>query len=166
MLLYFGLVSFALISCGPQMLGIVRVYPDWKTRPAQSIIVRGTARCIHPCHGGESECPSELQQSLPHSLLETRHPGWLHNFCFPCPLNLQLLVQELVVASSHTDTRLVCNDGQLLHNRLTVWLLLPALRHCPAFLQEDECFVVLLPDFSVSEVRNGSKIMSHVFGHR
>jgi len=35
---------------------------------------------------------------------------------------------------------------------LTVWLLLPALRQCPAFLQEDECFVVLLPDFSVSEV--------------
>ena len=68
-----------------------------------------------------------------------------------------------MVASSHTDTRLVCNDGQLLHNRLTVWLLLPALRHCPAFLQEDECFVVLLPDFSVSEVRNGSKIMTCIW---
>ena len=62
------------------------------------------------------------------------------------------MVQELVVGSRYTDTTLVCSDGQLLHNRLTVWLFLPALRHCPAFLQEDESFVVLLPDFSVSEV--------------
>ena len=81
------------------------------------------------------------------------------------------MVQELVSGRSYTDTTLVCNDGQLLHNRyernsfadnirisilinrLTVWLLLPALGHCPAFLQEDESFVVLLPDFSVSEVK-------------
>merc|ERR1712001_386217 len=71
-------------------------------------------------------------------------------------------LQDLVRSGTYTDTTLVCSDGELLHNRMIVWMLLPALRHCQAFVQEDnDRFVLLLPDFSVAEVTSSISRIFH-----
>ena len=62
------------------------------------------------------------------------------------------MVQELVRSQTYSDTKLVCKDGQLLHNRMVIGLIFPALRICSDIFQQEEGFVILLPDFSISEV--------------
>ena len=59
--------------------------------------------------------------------------------------------------TAYEDTELVCQDGRLLHNRLTAWLLLPELRHCQAFLGSEDTWAIILPDLTVQQVDNNSR---------
>ena len=62
------------------------------------------------------------------------------------------MVQELVRSQTYSDTKLVCKDGQLLHNRMVIGLIFPPLRICSDIFQQEEDSVILLSDFSISEV--------------
>jgi len=64
---------------------------------------------------------------------------------------IQTSLQDLVSCDTYWDTMLVCKDGNLLHNKLTVGFLFPFLSELPIFnlpLQS----TILLPEHSVREV--------------
>lgn len=66
-------------------------------------------------------------------------------------ITIQSSLQELVCCDTYWDTVLVCKDGNLLHNKLTVGFLFPFLSQLPIFNLPIQT-TILLPEYSVKEI--------------
>jgi len=77
------------------------------------------------------------------------------------PQFLQEGLNGLINNETYSDTTLLCSDGNLVHNKLTVGLLFPHLGNCAPFLLPVPA-TLMLPDHTVIEVQ---AMVARIFGH-